>query len=284
MNIDIDNIICGEKIQEIAELYLGLDYDFNLNPNIGNIYNKDKCFDISNINEYYNNPKIIFCYTHRIDILSSKIDFFLNEFILITHNSDYTLNDDNNYVKRIINNKNLKKWFAQNVIFQHEKICFIPIGLGNSQWETGILSFKSIFNKNAIKTKNIYFNFNIGTNFNKRQPCYEALMHKIEWLLNVSPCDNIKRLSEYKFCICPEGNGVDTHRLWEALYLKTVPIVIKSNFTNILKNSNIPLVIVDSWDNLNIEELNYEEFNFDSQDLLYLLNLDKIKRKIIECL
>jgi len=109
-------------------------------------------------------------------------------------------------------------------------------------------------------------------------------MHKIEWLLNVSPCDNIKRLSEYKFCICPEGNGVDTHRLWEALYLKTVPIVIKSNFTNILKNSNIPLVIVDSWDNLNIEELNYEEFNFDSQDLLYLLNLDKIKRKIIECL
>jgi hypothetical protein len=41
------------------------------------------------INEVYkyDNPKYIFCYTHRINILSDKIIYLKNDFILITHNS-----------------------------------------------------------------------------------------------------------------------------------------------------------------------------------------------------
>jgi hypothetical protein len=36
------------------------------------------------------------------------------------------------------------------------------------------------------------------------------------------------RLSEYKFWICPRGNGLDTHRAWEALYVGAVPIIKRS--------------------------------------------------------
>ena len=84
----------------------------------------------------------------------------------------------------------------------------------------------------------------------------------------------MKRLSTYKFCICPEGNGVDSHRLWECLYLKVVPIVIKSEFTNILLNQNIPLVVLNNWNNLDLNILNYDDYNFESDNLKKILNFD----------
>ena len=47
------------------------------------------------------------------------------------------------------------------------------------------------------------FNFNIDTNKAKRGICFESLKNKLVWLNNVSPSENVIRLSEYKFCICP---------------------------------------------------------------------------------
>ena len=82
----------------------------------------------------------------------------------------------------------------------------------------------------------------------------------------------MKRLSTYEFCICPEGNGVDTHRLWECLYLKVVPVVIESEFTKILQTNGVPLFILDNWDNFDVSKLNYSNFNFSSEKINKLLN------------
>ena len=83
-------------------------------------------------------------------------------------------------------------------------------------------------------------------------------------------------LSQYKFCICPEGNGADTHRLWEALYLKTVPIVIKSEFTYILQKNNVPLVILNDWDELYEVNLDYNNYNFNNNQFVKITNFYKI--------
>ena len=107
-------------------------------------------------------------------------------------------------------------------------------------------------------------------------PCFDSLKNKIEWLNNVTPSENIERLGQYMFCICPEGNGVDTHRLWEALYLKTVPVVIKSDFTSILQKNNIPLVVLNSWDDFNLDDLNYNTFDFENTQFLKTIDLRKI--------
>ena len=82
------------------------------------------------------------------------------------------------------------------------------------------------------------------------------------------------RLKEYEFCICPEGNGVDSHRLWEALYLKTVPIVIDSEFTNILKKQEVPLVVLENWEDFDINKLNYSDFDFNNPNFIKLLNFN----------
>ena len=53
--------------------------------------------------------------------------------------------------------------------------------------------------------------------------------------------------------ICPAGNGVDCHRVWEVLHLNRVPIVKKSTIMNHFVD--LPIIFVDDWDNLQLEYL-----------------------------
>jgi hypothetical protein len=122
------------------------------------------------------------------------------------------------------------------------------------------------------KSKKVYFNFNISTNHEKRQQCYDSVISKIPFLPNMNPHNNLVRLSKYEFCICPEGNGVDTHRLWEALYLQSIPIVLKTPFIEILiKTFNLDMVVLESWNDLNISMLNYKNYNFNYDKISFLI-------------
>jgi len=266
------DIITGEKIQQLCSIYLGSFDDFNYNPVISK--QKHKHVFLENINNSYDNPFYIFCYSHQINLLSQKISFFQNNFILVTHNSDFDIKETVE-VAIILNCSKMLKWYAQNLCFLNSKIQLLPIGFANSQWEHGNLSlFNDInFTKNlSIKTNLVYFNFSINTNKIKRQICHDSLINKINWLNTITAINNLKRLSTYEFCICPEGNGVDTHRLWECLYLKVVPIVIKSEFIEILLKNSIPLLVLDKWDDFDINKLNYNNYNFNTENLNNLLN------------
>lgn len=48
------------------------------------------------------------------------------------------------------------------------------------------------------------------------------------------------------FVLCPEGNGVDTHRLWEVLYMGGVPVV-KSNPALNEIFERLPIVVLSNW-------------------------------------
>jgi hypothetical protein len=272
-------IVSGEKLQDIAHVYLAIDNDCKYNPYIYTQTNKHK--NMLEINSSYNNPKILFCYAHRITILASKIHYFTNDFILITHNSDQNIVNNDISVNKIYNCSKLIKWYAQNLCFEHSKVFLLPIGIANNQWEHGS-NFHKFYNTLAAdtnltkKAKNIYFFFEINTNKAKRTSCYNSIVKKIPFLNKISPYENFKRLSEYEYCICPEGNGVDTHRLWEALYLKCVPIVINSPFINLIKKQfNLPMIILNSWDELDINNLqDYNTFDFTNNESNKYLNLD----------
>jgi hypothetical protein len=83
-----------------------------------------------------------------------------------------------------------------------------------------------------------------------------------------------RTLAQYKFCICPEGNGFDTHRIWEALYLKCIPIVLRSSHIDILRTQlNIPAVVVDNWDELDINRLDYTKYNMNTDDYYTKLSI-----------
>ena len=261
MYILMNDLISGEKLQLIANATVGFSYDFNNNPFIIKNSENMKFVDFRCIIEY-DNPNIVFCYGHRIDELCSNIYKFKNPFVLISHNSDYNISYSP-IIHRILDCKKLIMWFAQNVDYTHEKIHFLPIGIANQMWEHGKLTnFGNL--KFKRKDRGVYMCFKETTNFEERSSCLKVLNPAIDFLPYIEPHKNIQLLQRYKFCICPEGNGLDTHRLWEAFYVKTVPILLRSNFSeNIMNTTKLPMILLNSWEELDVENLpDYETFDF----------------------
>ena len=269
-------IITGEKIQNIAEIYLGDSSDFSYNPYISTQPHKHQLLDT--LPEPYLNPRYVFCYTHRLESLARHIHRFQNPFVLITHNSDENI-VWKEATKTLLSSPHLLMWYSQNVGIQHEKLRLLPIGMANRQWKHGDIDFFDDFVAPVQKTKHIYFYFNVGTNVTKRMDCFQQLCQKINPSPPMSPPDYKRHLSEYQFCICPEGNGYDTHRFWEALYLKVIPIVLKNDFIIQLQQtpylSHIPMVVLDSWEDLDPSTLNYDELYHDCD-----LGFDTIQHEI----
>ena len=256
----------GERFQQIADMYLGTTDDFLYNPLIFEQMEKHQILE--NIVSDFNNPPILFLYTHLLHTFAEKIQFFVNPFTLITHNSDYNLMDSDPAVKKILESETLVCWWGQNLCFIHPKMRFLPIGLANTMWDHGKIENFMIDIIN--KSEDIYFNFNISTNREKREPCYDALKTQLPFLPMLPVAENVKRLAQYKWCICPEGNGVDTHRLWEAMYLGCVPIVVRSPFIDALMyytRCELPIYVVDTWDKLcdNLSTLSLSQYQFDSK-------------------
>lgn len=254
------DIITGEKIQNVCDYYIGSLYDFNYNPVIRNQTSKHiniNNYNVQNIKKL--NIKNIFCYTHLIDenntnnlqnihiILSSIV----TKFNIIFHNSDGSFKKEH---KILLSIANLKTIYAQNLsIKPEERIIPLPIGIANSMWSHGNLDiWKQVLeSKNLINKPNyIYFNFNINTNSYKRKKCHDIILSKnIPNISNTNYLNYLTILSSYKFAICPEGNGLDTHRLWECLYLKVIPICLK-NYINEYYSDKFPILLLDDWNKI----------------------------------
>ena len=56
----------------------------------------------------------------------------------------------------------------------------------------------------------------------------------------------LSSMAEADFVLCPRGNGLDTHRIWEALYMGTYPIVKRHSMIEDLV-SGLPVWVVDEW-------------------------------------
>ena len=261
-----DEIITGERIQYIAQVYIGTKTLFERKHNI----NKNLCLDIYDIREPFLNPSIVFLYPDVLSEFANKIHYFKYPFVLITHNSDIGI-IQSPLIEYIIQHRVILRWYAINVSYSHPKIYPLPSGIANQQWEHGNLSnFNPIFSSLPfLKKEGIYMNFTIHTAPLQREKCKTICESKGVFFQGnggkLTPLENLVSLSQHKYCICPEGNGCDTHRLWECLYVKTVPILLNTPFSKILyEKFNFPVILLDSWECLEIDNLpDYSSFQFE---------------------
>ena len=195
---------------------------------------------------------IIYTPTFFADSLIEELRNFDKKVIVITHNCDTNMN---------LSPPNcVVEWFSQNVDIIHDRVESIPIGLENDCWypEKKVKMIEKL--KELRNYKNlVYMNHNIATNPAKRTKPYELLKDKSWVTTNMgengygfdSYLDNIYN---HKFVICPEGNGIDTHRIWECLYMGTIPIV-KKNINNWFYNE-MPILYINEWEEINEDLLN----------------------------
>jgi hypothetical protein len=185
---------------------------------------------------------------------------------LLSHNSDLIVGNNTN----ILNNKFLIKWLGTNMIPTINTLG-IPIGLENTHWKRTNFHCLENYKNNNEKSNLLYFNFNIATNPTERTNIKNIFINKnFKWTDNKKWDEYIYLLSQSKYCVSPEGNGFDCHRIWEAIYVNCIPIV-KNNV--ILKHhfEDLPILWVDDY---NLITESYLINNFDN---FKIKNIEKSK-------
>ncbi|MDE3045939.1 MAG: hypothetical protein KGJ02_04775 [Verrucomicrobiota bacterium] len=191
---------------------------------------------------------------HTIFVKTDKLeDFFCNihphiqhPYILISHNSD---NQAPGAFASFLNDPRILAWFAQNYDgTPHPKMHPIPIGIANYMWTHGNPEvLKRVQTKHLEKRYLCYLNIDISTYPQERFPLFK-------YLSQTSFCHRTRKLdfekflqhiAMSKFMVSPRGNGLDTHRLWESLYMGTIPIVKSSSLDSLY--SDLPVFIVSDW-------------------------------------
>lgn len=213
---------------------------------------------------------IIFCKTDYVldlfEILKGENE--IKNLKLITHESDYQI--DKNLFS--FKPKCISKWYSININYNHNDLIPIPLGIANDYCHI-TLKINNL-KKEGTPKKLLYINHRTSTFPQSRSWIYEYFRNN-DWCTvdepNLSLEEYKKQLDNHKFIICPRGNGIDTHRLWESLYHGIIPIVENRIYCKCLED--LPVLIVDSFKNINEEFLNNKFQEFSNKNF----NMEKLK-------
>ncbi|SVA26284.1 uncharacterized protein METZ01_LOCUS79138, partial [marine metagenome] len=196
-----------------------------------------------------------------------------------------------------------KKWFMTNLLFKlHDNIYPMPLGVFRKE----IANFTPL--RKGDKEHFCYANFSMTwsyrlnvaewANAQKYIRCYFPKRFSVldqdldDTILSNNPLpfnEFLETLASHKFCIAPNGVGIDTDRLWECIFLNTVPIV-QNNYGNRVFSKIWPMILVDRYEFADIPKL-AEEFETQhgeciqyNHDLLLRKNLPELLDRIeYEC-
>jgi len=183
---------------------------------------------------------------------------------IVAGHSDLPITDS------IVNQYPYSKWFCVNK--QTPKVRGLPLGITNDCNDSPIHRIYGnipMMVEVASEPRDIqnllYANFSLDTYPAERMPLMNYLRDK-SWVTvesSISTMEGrrnyLQSIRNHTFVACPRGNGVDTHRLWETLYMGSIPIVIRD-----IAHSDwmdLPILWINSW-----EEVTEQ----------YLLDMEKI--------
>lgn len=86
----------------------------------------------------------------------------------------------------------------------------------------------------------------------------------------------LSELSSHRFCIVPNGVGIDTDRLWECIFMNVVPIV-QNNYGNRIFSKIWPMILVDMYEFCDMQRLTTEFEERHGKNIQY--NHDLLLRK-----
>lgn len=200
--------------------------------------------------------------------------------IWITGHSDYPIDESAFQFYQ----SNCQCWYTVNKFHLDDKIRALPLGITNNTYESELHPIYGnvdimidVMNQPRTIKNLVYLNFSINTFPSERQYCYNLFCNK-EWVTHgkiVNTLEGRKSFLEdvksHKFVLCPRGNGIDTHRLWETLYMGSIPIVVKT--IGLDEFTDLPILFIDKWEDVN-EEFLIEKYN---EIISSSWNMDKLK-------
>jgi hypothetical protein len=206
------------------------------------------------------NGDIVFCNTFFIKQLFQHLNTQKNltNINLITHQADLSISKSLFRLKPDC----VSKWYSTNVEYVHDDLIPIPLGIAITKNQKNLVydDFYNYQSANTEKDMKIYYSFNVNTNYFHRSKALKALEedNSVQGF-NLNLNDYLINLDNNKFVLCPWGNGVDSHRFWESLYLESVPITKKHYIYEYF--NELPKYLVDSYKLIDISNYETTEVN-----------------------
>jgi hypothetical protein len=194
---------------------------------------------------------LIFCDAWQLDRFLSEFATGISvPFRVISHNGDP------NFTEERLSRwpRNLTRLYTQNNLCSDPRVVSLPIGLENAclHYNGVVRDFERLRCGPPPGQNRILVAFTVGTNAAVRGAARSQL-DRNPLVVSVDRLNSRayrKLATGYRFIASPPGNGEDCHRTWEALYLRSVPIVLRSPFTQAMVSLGLPLWIVDSYESL----------------------------------
>lgn len=178
---------------------------------------------------------------------------------LITGVSDYEI--DSKYLP-YLNDARILKWIGVNISIQnHPKIQKMLIGFqepdrrrhGPATGEGGdqeILTKAYALQKSFQEKVNKIFISALSRTHSSRDAILTNFdnVPYIEFGATMAFEDYLHYLNNYKFVLCPRGNGLDTHRFCEILLMGSVPIVERNGLADLYEK--FPCIILESFNDI----------------------------------
>jgi hypothetical protein len=201
-----------------------------------------------------NESEIVFCNTKRTRELYKILKTLDHRITLITSQlhgtpcSDYNVHES--YV-HILPWAHARPWFVKNKNNYGPGIA-IPIGVLPDKVD----EMNRAYSEGPQDRYFLYANGTINTNMGEREPAFVcakrvngAYVYSGE---HVPYAQYIRDIRDSKYVLCPPGYGIDTWRLWETLYMGSIPVVRRSPMTEEFAKK-FPIIMLDFWEEL--EEL-----------------------------
>lgn len=194
--------------------------------------------------------EVVFCKIDEVMRFFERVRLTRRRVVLVTGQGDFPCDG----WRQSFLPKNVDRWFATNVTQQHPRITALPLGLGSPSSST-TLTAKAISEgrwEARPRDKWLYVNFRPYTNPALRGPVFEFFQNRLEDWVSFEPPgvrgDNERFLDQilrHRFILCPPGNGVDTHRMWEALVAGAIPVVLRSQAMEPFRD--LPILFVEDY-------------------------------------
>jgi hypothetical protein len=199
---------------------------------------------------YPDRPSFVYALSHDGDWVFINGDF-LQEFLrrlplirtkrftVIVHNTDRPFGHAELYALLPVT----YHVYAVNCAIQHAHVTQIPLGFVDRQLPL-LPGFKGGSSERPIEA---YMNFLDQTNAPKRRECRESLANdpRVTQASGLSVPEYLIDLGRSKFVICPEGTGMDTHRVYESLFCGATPVVLHGPLDPLYQR--LPVCIVNKW-------------------------------------
>jgi hypothetical protein len=192
--------------------------------------------------------RIIFCPSDKLNEFLDEYAGLIHPKIIISGNSDFEFHELPNNIPPSVRMLLLQNSF----ISDNQRVFTMPIGVENLR--LGVNGHPKLFRYTKIpplaRERVLFGPFSsthpIRLEINKiftNIPTTWEFMHS-----RISPRKYRKIIeNEFEYVVCPRGNGVDTHRLWETLYRGRKAIISTDEWSNSITFLSSVVCSVSEW-------------------------------------